>query len=103
MESVMILQFVESLQFLKVLVSLVRTQFKPISTQFKALKFFLEGSAPEDPRWGGVRAPPNPSAPFGCANAHCRYAHFLNWGLTAPVVIFWLTLCPIPEEEKKLT
>ena len=52
MESVMILQFVESLQFLKVLVSLVRTQFKPISTQFKALKFFLEGSAPENPRWG---------------------------------------------------
>ena len=65
MESVMILQFVESLQFLKVLVSLVRTQFKPISTQFKALKFFLEGSAPEDPRWGGLERPQTPQLHLG--------------------------------------
>ena len=37
MESVIILQFVEILQFSKVLISLVWTQFKPIWTQFKAL------------------------------------------------------------------
>ena len=41
----MILQFVKILQFSKVSISLVYTQFKPIKMQFKALKYFLEGSA----------------------------------------------------------
>ena len=52
MESVVILPFVEILQF-------------------KALKFFLGGSAPEEPCWeggrGGLRAPPDLSATFGYA------------------------------------
>ena len=38
MGSVIILQYVEVLRFSKVLISLVRTQFKPIQTQFKALQ-----------------------------------------------------------------
>ena len=46
MESVMILQFVEILQFSKVLISLVWIQVQPIQTQFKALNFFLGGSGP---------------------------------------------------------
>ena len=45
-ESLMILQFVEIVQFSKVSISLVLTQFKSTQTQFKALKFFLEGSTP---------------------------------------------------------
>ena len=44
MKSVMILQFVEILQFSKVLILLVLTQLKPIKMQFEALKFFLGGS-----------------------------------------------------------
>ena len=46
--------------------------------QCKALKFFQ----------GGSEHPLDPSAPFEYANA-C----FPNWGLMAPIVIFWLTPC----------
>ena len=43
-ETVMMLQFVEILQFPKVLISLVWTQFKPILMLFKAIKFCLGSS-----------------------------------------------------------
>ena len=89
MESVMILEFVEILQFSKVLISLVWTQFKPNYTQFKALEIFLGPLG--TPLWegggkGGSEHPPDPPATFERANAR-----FPNWDVTAAVVIFWLT------------
>ena len=85
----MILQFVKILQFSKALILLVWTQFKPIWMQFKALIFFLGGSAPKNIAGGEGGSPfTDPPATFGSTNA-C----FPNLALMAWIVIFWLTPC----------